>query len=146
MSGNQGVLLATGVPKPATRDQLKQLQVCAQSNTTGLAYVQKLRPKKAPRVFAAAGALLQALAVRQCDAVVLDMTQLLLEAKQNRGRYGALAGQIDTNAPEAAIFPKGSKLTQAVDPAIKQMRDSGTLARLQRKWFGVNFNKVPFIK
>ena len=46
---NQGVLIRKGLAKPTSIAALKKLQTCAQSNTTGLAYLlHTLRPSKRP--------------------------------------------------------------------------------------------------
>src|SRR5881396_3052508 len=51
---NQGVLIRKGLAKPSSIAALKQLQLCAQSTTTGLSYIQhKLRPTKKALVFSA---------------------------------------------------------------------------------------------
>ena len=49
---NQGVLIRKGLAKPTSIAALKSLQLCAQSDTTGLAYIQHtLRPAKKALVY-----------------------------------------------------------------------------------------------
>jgi ABC-type amino acid transport substrate-binding protein len=43
-------------------------------------------------------------------------------------------------------MPKGSKLAPAVDAAIKKLTANGTLGKLQKKWFSIEFSKVPVLK
>ena len=72
---NQGVLLAKGVTKPTSINDLKSLQTCAQAATTGLDWIQhKLRPSKAPRVYSASSsAAFDAVQSGACQALILDV-------------------------------------------------------------------------
>ena len=62
-------------------------------------------------------------------------------------RIGAkLAGQIETHEQYGAVLSKGSKLTSPVTNAIKALTADGTLAKLQKKWFAIDFSKIPVLK
>ena len=41
---------------------------------------------------------------------------------------------------------KGSKLKPQVDAAIKKLTKNGTIAKLQKKWFNLNFGAIPTLK
>jgi len=41
---------------------------------------------------------------------------------------------------------KGSKLTSTIDNVIKALTKDGTIGKLQKKWFNINFSKVTVLK
>ena len=66
--------------------------------------------------------------------------------RRGRRRYGAIAGQIITHEQYGAVLQKGSKLTPVVDAEIAKLWKNGTIGKLQKKWFNVDFSKVPVLK
>ena len=44
------------------------------------------------------------------------------------------------------MLQKGSKLTSVVDGVLKTLTSNGTVAKLQKKWFNVNFGAIPVLK
>jgi ABC-type amino acid transport substrate-binding protein len=44
------------------------------------------------------------------------------------------------------VLQKGSKLLPAVNAQIDKLWKNGTIAALQKKWFNVDFSKVPTLK
>ena len=144
---NQGVLLSKKAPVPHSLADLKKLQTCAQTDTTGLDYIQhKLHPNKAPLIYQATAAAFVAVQVGRCDALILDTPIVASEKKARPSRYGSVAGQIVTHEQYGAVLQKGSKLTALVDGQIKKLWANGTIAKLQKKWFNVNFAKIPVLK
>src|SRR5919197_2656055 len=71
-NANQGVLIRKGLAKPTRIAELKTLQLCAQANTTGLAYIlHTLRPAKRPLVYSASSsAAFDAVEAGKCDALI----------------------------------------------------------------------------
>jgi polar amino acid transport system substrate-binding protein len=144
MNANQGVLLSKTAPTPHSLADLKKLQTCAQSGTTGLQYIQdQLKPAKKPYSYPTTTAAYQAVSVGQCQALILDVPLVLLQKKQTPSRFGAVAGQIVTHEQYGAVLQKGSKLTATMDRVIAKLTANGTVARLQKKWFNVDFNAIP---
>lgn len=144
LNANQGVLLSKTAPVPHSLADLKKLQTCAQADTTGLDYIDtQLKPDKRPLTYPTTTAAYQAVSVGQCQAFVLDVPLVLLQKKQTPDRFGNVAGQIVTNEQYGAVLPKGSKLTPVVDRILKQLTMNGTVGRLQKKWFNVDFSKIP---
>ena len=139
---NQGVLIRKGLAKPKTIADLKKLQLCAQSSTTGLAYIQhKIRPAKKPLVYSASStAAFDAVESGKCDALILDVPIVVSQSKKKPGAYGGVVGQIVTNEHYGAVMDKGSKLKPFVDKAIKALKANGTIKRLTRKWL---LNPIP---
>ncbi len=145
---NQGVLLAKGVAKPTTINDLKSLQTCAQAATTGLDWIQhKLRPAKQPRVYSASSnAAFDAVASGACQALILDVPIIEAQNQKQPGTYAGVVGQIDTHEGYGAVFAKGSPLIPDVSKAIKTLESNGTISKLTKRWFGYDPAKVPVLK
>ena len=147
MNANQGVLLSKQAPVPHSIADLKKLQTCAQQDTTGLDYIQNtLKPAKKPLIFPTTTALYQSAQLNRCQAVILDVPLVSLEAKSKPGAFGPVAGQIVTHEQYGAVLQKGSKLTSYITTTIKQLTENGTVGKLQKKWFNIDFSKVPVLK
>ena len=144
---NQGVLLSKKAPMPHSIADVKKLQTCAQTNTTGLDWIKtKLHPNKAPLAYPATTAAFTAVQIGRCDALILDTPIVASERKANPGKYGPVAGQIITHEQYGAVFQKGSKLVPQFNAAIKKLWSNGTIPKLQKKWFAIDFTKVPVLK
>jgi polar amino acid transport system substrate-binding protein len=145
-AANQGVLIRKGIPKPTKISDLKSLQTCAQSATTGLGYIQhKLRPTKKPLVYpASTSAAFDAVEAGRCDALILDVPIVVSQSNKKPGAYGGVAGQIVTGEGYGAVMQKGSKLKPFVDKAIKALTANGTINQLQKKW--LPFTRVTILK
>jgi polar amino acid transport system substrate-binding protein len=147
MNANQGVLLSKQAPIPHSKADVAKLQTCAQQDTTGLQFIQdQLKPAKKPLIFPTTTALYQSAQLNKCQAVILDVPLVLLEAKSKPGAFGPVAGQFVTHGQYGAVLQKGSKLTPVVDRVIAQLTKNGTIGELQTKWFKVDFSKVPVLK
>jgi polar amino acid transport system substrate-binding protein len=144
---NQGVLLSKTAPVPHSLADLKKLQTCAQTDTTGLDYIQqKLHPDKQPLIYQSTSAAFEAVQVNRCQALVLDTPIVASEKKARPTRYGIVGGQIVTHEQYGAVLQKGSALTPIVDAQIKKLWANGTIAKLQKKWFNIDFSKIPVLK
>jgi ABC-type amino acid transport substrate-binding protein len=44
------------------------------------------------------------------------------------------------------VLQKGSKLLAPVDSAMKALTTDGTVGKLQKKWFNLDFSKIPVLK
>lgn len=145
---NQGVLLAKGVTKPTSINDLKDLQTCAQAATTGLDWIQhKLRPSKAPRVYSASSsAAFDAVESGACQALILDVPIIEAQNEKQPGAYGGVVGEIDTNEGYGAVFAKDSPLIPDVSKAITTLKSNGTIAKLTKQWFGYDPSKIPVLQ
>jgi len=147
LNANQGVLLSKTAPTPHSLADLKNLQLCAQTNTTGLQYItDQLKPAKKPLTFPTTTAAYQAVTIGRCQAFILDVPLVLLQKKQTPSKFGAVAGQIVTHEQYGAVLQKGSQLTMTVDHVLATLAKNGTIAKLQKKWFNVDFNAIPVLK
>jgi polar amino acid transport system substrate-binding protein len=144
---NQGALLSKKAKTPHSIADLKNMQTCAQTDTTGLMWIQqKLHPTKPPLIYQTTAAAFVAVHVGRCDALILDTPIIASEKKARPNNYGPIGGQIITHEQYGAVLQKGSKLTPIVDTQIKALWKNGTIARLQKKWFNVNFAEIPVLK
>jgi polar amino acid transport system substrate-binding protein len=147
LNANQGVLLSTKATAPKTLADLKGMQTCAQTNTTGLEWINtRLKPSKKALTFPTTTAAYQAVQIGRCDAFILDVPLVSLERKQRPTKYGAVAGQVVTHEQYGAVLQKGSKLTAPVDAALKSLTTDGTVGKLQKKWFNIDFSQIPILK
>jgi ABC-type amino acid transport substrate-binding protein len=146
-NANQGVLLSKKAKTPKTMGDLKSLQTCAQTDTTGLTWIQqKLHPSKAPLVYQSTAAAFLAVQVGRCDALILDTPIVASEKKAHPNSYGAVGAQIITHEQYGAVLQKGSALLAPVNAQIDKLWKNGTIARFQKKWFNVDFSKIPVLK
>lgn len=145
---NQGVMIAKGVKKPTSINDLKSLQTCAQANTTGLDWIQhQLRPAKQPLVYSASSdAAFEAVQHGACQALILDVPIIEAQAQKVPGAYGGVVGQIDTHEGYGAVFAHGSPLIPDVSKAINTLQSNGTISALTKQWFGFDPAKVPILK
>ena len=144
---NQGVLISKQAAAPTSLADLKQLQTCAQTNTTGLDWIKtQLHPAKTPLAFPTTTAAYQAVQINKCQALILDVPLVSLEKKQNPSKFGPVAGQVVTHEQYGAVLQKGSKLLPIVNTTLKTLTANGTIGKLQQKWFNLNFAKIPVLK
>ena len=147
LNANQGVLLSKKATVPKSLADLKQMQTCAQTNTTGLDWIRtQLHPAKQPLAFPTTTAAYQAVQIDKCQAMILDVPLVSLEKKQSPSKYGPVAGQVATHEQYGAVLQKGSKLLPVVDATMKTLISNGTVAKLQKKWFNLDFSKIPVLK
>jgi polar amino acid transport system substrate-binding protein len=147
LNANQGVLISKQTTAPKSLADLGQLQTCAQTNTTGLDWINtQLHPAKKPQTFPTTTAAFQAVQINRCQALILDVPIVSLQKKQKPAAYGPVAGQIATHEQYGAVLQKGSKLTPIVNTVMKGLIKDGTVGSLQKKWFNIDFSKIPTLK
>lgn len=147
MNANQGVLLSKKAKVPHSIADLREMQVCGQTNTTGLQWIQdQLKPMHKVLTFPTLTAAFQAVTINRCDAFIMDVPIVSLQKKQTPSHFGPVAGQIVTHEQYGAVLQKHSKLTQKIDVVLEKLTKNGTVGKLQKKWFSINFAKVPVLK
>ena len=147
LNANQGVLISKQTTPPKSLADLKKLQTCAQTNTTGLDWIKtQLHPAKSPLSFPTTTAAYQAVQINRCQAMILDVPLVSLQKKQKPAAYGPVAGQVVTHEQYGAVLQKGSKLLATVNSVLKGLASDGTIGKLQKKWFNVDFSKIPVLK
>ena len=119
--------------KETTISGLKGYQFGAQVGTTSLNLINTtIAPRQEAKVYDTNDLAIEALKNGQIDGLVVDLpTALYITAAQFDG--GVIAGQFP--APEggehfSVVLDKDSPLTECVNKAIGQLRESGELARI----------------
>jgi len=147
LNANQGVLVSNKAAVPKTLADLRGMTLCAQADTTGLDWIlNQLKPASKPLTYPTTTAAYQAVQIGRCEAFVLDVPLVSLEKKARTARYGPVAGQIITHEQYGGVLQKSSKLTAQVNSALKALTADGTVGKLQKKWFNLDFSKIPVIK
>jgi polar amino acid transport system substrate-binding protein len=147
LNANQGVLISKQATAPTSLADLKQMQTCAQTNTTGLDWINnQLHPTKKPLTYPTTTAAYTAVQIGRCDALILDVPLVSLQKKQKPSAYGPVAGQVVTHEQYGAVLQKGSKLLTLVNTTMKNLIKDGTVGKLQKKWFSLDFSKIPALK
>jgi polar amino acid transport system substrate-binding protein len=147
LNANQGVLISKQTTPPKSLADLEKLQTCAQTNTTGLDWINtQLHPTKKPLAYPTTTAAYTAVQINRCQALILDVPLVSLQKKQKPGNYGPVAGQVVTHEQYGAVLQKGSKLLPVVNTTMKGLIANGTVGKLQKKWFNIDFSTVPVLK
>jgi len=147
LDANQGVLISKKAQKPTSLADLKSMQTCAQTETTGLDWINtELHPEKKPLIYQQTAAAFAAVRSSKCEALILDVPIVALQRKATPSAFGPVAGQIVTHEQYGAVMQKGSKLAPSVNKAIKALTADGTIAKLQKKWFSFSFKSLPTFK
>lgn len=122
--------------KVTTISGLKDFQFGAQVGTTSLDMINTtIAPSKEAKVYDTNDAAVEALKNGQIDGLVVDLpTAFYVTAAQFEG--GVIAGQFP--APEggeyfSVVLDKDSPLTDCVNEAIKELKDSGELSRITQE-------------
>jgi polar amino acid transport system substrate-binding protein len=147
LNANQGVLLSKQAPVPHSLADLKKMQLCAQTNTTGLDWINtQLHPVKKPFAYPTTTAAYESVQINRCQAMILDVPLVSLEKKSSPSKFGPVAGQVVTHEQYGAVLQKGSMLLAPVDTVMKALTADGTVGKLQKKWFNIDFSKIPVLK
>lgn len=127
---------------------LKSARLGAQVGTTSLSYITKtIHPKQQPRVYNDTNDAKSALTGGTVDAIVVDLpTAFYLTSAEIKG--STIVGQFEpAGHPEqfGLLFERGSKLVPCVNKAIDELKHSGKLDRIQKRWLSENVD-VPVLK
>ena len=119
--------------KETTVSGLKGYQFGAQVGTTSLNLINTtIAPRQEAKVYDTNDLAIEALKNGQIDGLVVDLpTALYITAAQFEG--GVIAGQFpahDGGEHFSVVLDKDSPLTECVNKAIGQLRESGELARI----------------
>ncbi len=107
-----------------------------QIGTTSLDAVEaSIQPTNQPRVFQNSNDVVQALKQSQVDAIVVDVpTAFYLTAVQVPD--GEIVGSFPAPGGDkwGALLQKGSPITDCVSAAVDELKSSGELEQIQKKW------------
>ncbi len=115
---------------------LGDTRIGVQIGTTSLSAVEEvIDPSEQPQVFNSSNDVVTALKNEQIDAIVVDLpTALYITAAQVP--TATVVGQFAAPGGDrwGALLAKGSPLTACVSEAVDQLRDSGQLDQLTKRW------------
>lgn len=143
---NLGVALAVG--STFNEGNIRDARIAVLQGSTGAQWViEELKPTQQPSIFSDANEMFTALAANQVDAVITDTTTALTQSQPTAGKTEVVA-QFKLDQGYGVVSPLGSPNTGAIDQAVGDMIDDGTLERLSATYlepmFGVDPNAVPF--
>ena len=131
-------LKSSDAAKATALADLADTKLGVQIGTTSLDAVnQVVKPSAQPKVFNDSNDVVTALKQKQVDAVVVDLpTAFFLTAAQVP--TAKIVGQFSAPGGDTwgALLQKGSPLTECVNQAIGDLKESGTLESLEQRWLG----------
>ena len=131
-------LKSSDAAKATSLADLADTKLGVQIGTTSLDAVnQVVKPSAQPKVFNDSNDVVTALKQKQVDAVVVDLpTAFFLTAAQVP--TAKIVGQFSAPGGDTwgALLQKGSPLTECVNQAIGDLKESGTLQSLEQRWLG----------
>jgi len=124
---------------------LKDIKFGAQAGTTSLDFINSvIKPSSTPFVYDDNAGAKAALQAKQIDAIVLDLpTAFYVASAEIDG--ASVVGQFPASAAVAGdqlgmVFDLNNPLTSCVNAALKDLTDSGELAKIQQKWLSDQTN------
>lgn len=144
MTVDQAVLVRSGVSMANLTQGRSFRWGVALKNSAGLDVLDKrVKPNVAPQTVVDESDGIQRVADGRLDAMIMETPSALAAAANNPAL--AVAGQMRTGQLYAGVLALGSPNTAALNDAIGNMRDDGTIALFLRHYFGVNPADVPEI-
>lgn len=141
---DQAVLVRAGTSMSSVDEGRPFRWGVALQNSAGLNVIeQRIRPVAPPDVLVDEKDGIQRVADGRLDAMIVQTPTALAAAAANPAL--SVAGQLRTGELFAAVLTLGSPNTAALNGAIGDMRDDGTIAFFLRHYFGQNPADVPEI-
>jgi polar amino acid transport system substrate-binding protein len=137
-TANQAVVALKGSDAASAKSlaELQDARIGVQIGTTSLEGVEdEIDPSEEPQVFNSSSDVITALKNGQVDAVVVDLpTALYVTAVQVED--GTVIGQFPVPGGDrwGALLDKGSSLTACVSKAVEDLKASGELDSINRRW------------
>jgi polar amino acid transport system substrate-binding protein len=122
----------------ASFEDLEGKIVGSQDGTTGETYANESSRASEVRGFPEIDDAYNALLSEQVDAVINDLPSVQDQADNSGGRLEVVA-DVETDEEYGVIFPQGADaLREAVNGAIQEIKDDGTLNDLYQEWFEID--------
>lgn len=143
----QGILVMKDSPAAdaTSVDDLASAQLGAQVGTTSLTFISEvIQPEEDPKVFDTTNDVKSALESGQIDALVTDLvTTVYLRDIEIQG--SEVIGQYETNEPFGMIFEQGNPMVDCVNQVLAEIKEDGTLEKLEKKWLQ-DYLSVPVLE
>jgi polar amino acid transport system substrate-binding protein len=136
----QAVVAPEGSPAADAKSlaDLKDVKIGVQVGTTSLEAVEnRIQPNQDPQVYNDSNDVTRALKGKRVDAVVVDLPTAfyLIGAEVQDAK---IVGQFEAPGGDdwGLLLEKDSPLTECVNEAIRTLRESGELERIEDRWMG----------
>ncbi|HEX2729204.1 MAG TPA: transporter substrate-binding domain-containing protein, partial [Rubrobacteraceae bacterium] len=143
----QGVLVMEDSPASDAKSiaDLKGVRIGAQVGTTSLKFVNEtVRPDEELKIYDTTNDAKSALEAGQIDAFVTDLvTTVYLRDVEIEG--SKVVGKYPSEEQFGALFEKGNPLVGCVNEVLGEMKNDGTLKKLEKK-FLQDYLSVPNLK
>jgi len=134
---SQGLLVRADSDVTSFED-LEGKIVGAQDGTTGETYANESSRASEVRGFPEIDDAYNALLSEQVDAVINDLPSVQDQADNSGGRLEVVA-DVETDEEYGVILPQGTDaLREAVNGALAEIKDDGTLNDLYQEWFEID--------
>lgn len=135
---DSGLLLAVPADSDINGlDDLEGKKVATKQGTTSEAYLKGHAKYGELKMFPNDNAMFMELMTGGVDAIMFDKPVVEnFIGKRGKGKV-KVVGELYQGQPYGIGFPKGSKLVEKVNTALKTLRENGTYAEIYQKWFGV---------
>jgi polar amino acid transport system substrate-binding protein len=133
---SQGILALKGTPitEAESIDDLKQYQLGTQVGTTSLDFINStVEPSEQPKVFDTTNDAKSALDSGQIDALVTDLVTTVY-LRDFEIKNSVVVGQYPTHEAFGLLFEEGNPLRECVNQVLDEMKEDGTLQKLQKRW------------
>jgi polar amino acid transport system substrate-binding protein len=145
MEGSYGV--AAKADATVTADSVKKGRIGVQAGTTLVPFVQETLKAEKVDVYDDTASMFTAAAAGKVDAVMTDLSIVLGQVANSKGKLKNV-GKYLTDSKTAGIYPKGSKNKEQIDAIITELKNDGTLKKLEQaylvpSWGGVSPDDVP---
>jgi polar amino acid transport system substrate-binding protein len=143
----QGVLTLKDSPfaDAKTISDLKDARFGAQVGTTSLKFIKEVvKPNEDPKIYDTTNDAKSALESGQIDALVTDLPTTVY-LRDFEIENSVVVGQYPTNEQFGMLFEEGNPLVGCVNQILAQMKEDGTLRRLEEK-FLQQYLSVPTLK
>jgi polar amino acid transport system substrate-binding protein len=133
---SQGILAPKGTPitDAKTVEDLASHQLGTQVGTTSLDFINTVvRPEQQAKIFDTTNDAKSALESGQIDALVTDLVTTVY-MRDFQIKNSVVVGQYRTQDPFGMLFEEGNPLRLCVNEVLGEMKQDGTLKKLQTEW------------
>jgi ABC-type amino acid transport substrate-binding protein len=147
LTTDQLVLLRRGTARPRTLGDLRTRILCAIRGADGLRAARAVAPAAAPLVAHGPVRLAQLVQTGACDAALVDPVSATRLVEGRTALLGPLAARVPFgDGLVIAVRPGSGIEVLAVNRALDRLRRDGTLARLARRWLGLDPAALPRLR
>ena len=143
----QGVLALKDSPAAAAKSvsDLKDVKFGAVVGTTGLDFINEtIKPNEEPKIYDTTNDAKSALESGQVDAFVTDLVTTVF-LRDFEIKNSVVIGQYPRNEQFGMLFEEGNPLVGCVNQVLGEMKEDGTLQKLEEKYLQ-QYLSVPTLK